>query len=564
MSRTRPFEHPTSLYSFAIFAVLALSLLAAPASAAGNNCLQDEYSKTASQKLTCTANDVKVAKVINIRHLDGTPLTSCNSGSTFSFIADFLVQTSSKSSRSNIGLYFATASGQSNALKGQCSDNVIPAAPYTCPGGTATCQTSNYDELDASPDNCGDSSSSDPTVCLDASGSVVSCPAPAGGSTLTGTQIVTIEVNDFSCTAPADTNQLVLQNCTSWQVPGSATLCEAAPPTYPYPFDANNLPEAIPGSPSKCNCSTIPLGITVQSPSISVTKNCSTAKGSGTLPDPSCSMDDPGGTVTYTVDVSNTSNFGSITLDQICDNAYGDIATASGFTPACSAGGIGTKTGTTCSVPQTIAAGSDYSCTFTASQGEGTPVTDIATTNGIGQDGTTRFSGSSNSVTVSVNEAASTATITKSLSSTKAGCATVRYGVDVANTSSADEDLTLSTLNDTFFGSITTVHGAVLGTTCGVAGSTGLGSLSALPGAGALPASLPVGGSDYTCQFDAQFCGPLTSVPDGKGGLCSGIENVDKVTATMTSDETGVVVTQTANTLTVDECISGSSSSTIP
>src|SRR6185437_3667058 len=149
MTRTSAFERLKGFYPLTIvIAGLALSLHASPALSAGN-CLQDEYSLTATQKLTCTANDVKVAKVINIRDLDGTPLTSCNSGSTFSFIADFLVQTSSKSSRSNIGLYFATAGGQSTALKGQCSDNVIPALPYTCPGspssagGTAvTCQTS--------------------------------------------------------------------------------------------------------------------------------------------------------------------------------------------------------------------------------------------------------------------------------------------------------------------------------------------------------------------------------------------------------------------------------------
>ena len=120
MTRIHPFERLKRFYPVTIvIAVLALSLQASLASA--QTCLQDEYSLTATQKLTCSANDVKVAKVINVRDLNGVPLPSCNANSTFNFIADFLVQTSSKSSRSNIGLYFATQ--QSSALKGQCSDN---------------------------------------------------------------------------------------------------------------------------------------------------------------------------------------------------------------------------------------------------------------------------------------------------------------------------------------------------------------------------------------------------------------------------------------------------------
>jgi hypothetical protein len=169
----------------------------------------------------------------------------------------------------------------------------------------------------------------------------------------------------------------------------------------------------------------------------------------------------------------------------------------------------------------------------------------------------------SNSATVTSGEAPSTATITKSLVSTTAGCATVRYGVDVKNTSSADEVLSLSALSDSFYGVITATHGsgdgAVLGTTCGVA--NGVGTLAGTGnGAGTFPQTLAVNGSDYICQFDAQFCGTLSTINLPGGGNCSGIHNVDSVTATMTGDE-GEVVSQNANTLTVDECFTSYTSS---
>src|SRR5437868_7345922 len=71
-------------------AMVAMLVLAVPAFA--GNCLQDEYSLTARQTLNCTANDVRVAKVINVRDPNtGLPITTCTPG-TFTFLADFLVQ----------------------------------------------------------------------------------------------------------------------------------------------------------------------------------------------------------------------------------------------------------------------------------------------------------------------------------------------------------------------------------------------------------------------------------------------------------------------------------------
>jgi hypothetical protein len=262
-------------------------------------------------------------------------------------------------------------------------------------------------------------------------------------------------------------------------------------------------------------------------------------------------MNDPGGTVTYKLTLTNSG--GSATTNQICDSAYGNIATASGYSgPACQPGSAGSQTGTpNCSMPQTIATNGTYSCTFTATQAEDHPsVTDTANASGVGSDGTTPVTPSSNSVTVTVGEAATTGTITKSLVSTTNNCATIRYGVDVKNTSSADETLTISGLSDSSYGDITKLQGNVLGTTCGV--TSGLGTLS---GSAGVPFGLiAAGGGEYKCQFDAQFCMQPGLVTKPDGTTCTGIFNTDTVSATLKGDESETV-TLTPGTLTVDECI---------
>jgi hypothetical protein len=79
----------------------------------------------------------------------------------------------------------------------------------------------------------------------------------------------------------------------------------------------------------------------------------------------------------------------------------------------------------------------------------------------------------------------------------------VRFHVKVENTDLV-EPLALTALSDAPFGSITTVHDDVWGTTCGV--PAGLGTLAGALGAGVLPASIAVSGN-YQCDFDAYFCG---------------------------------------------------------
>jgi len=545
------------LGKFTLAPLICCLVLGLSKSATAQTCVQDQYNKVNKQKLNCTANDVRIAKVANVRDpITGKAITTCNAGSPFSFLADFEIVTTSSQARENVGLYIATNS-QTTALSGSCVDNIV--SPLHPNSATGPLGSDNYHSTDPAPDNCGDTASGDFSATFGA-----------------GAEKVTLEIDNFMCQAPAGTNQVELPNCTSWQIPGGTIQCVSSAPDWLYPFNGpKGTPTAIPGSPSKCNCATIPLGVTVQTPGINVGKACNT-NATTTVPTFSmvgtqltgspnnCSITPEGGEADYTVEISNSSNFGSVVVDQVCDSAYGQIFPASG---TCNAGsqcasqvtGTGCATNTDCTAA-TIAQNSVYDCHFTAHQPENITVTNIASALVHGSTSGTQAGGGSNSVSVTSHEATTTATATKGLNSTTAGCATVRYSVDVADTSAAgsDETVTVTALNDSAFGDITTCQGStngctsggnvkILGTTCGVA--RGIGTLTGNAGAGTLPSTaVTVGGSDYTCLFDAQICGGLTNG-------CFTHSNTINTTASGDEGET-VTVTATPNPLNVKVCVS--------
>lgn len=518
-----------SLGKFSILGVFVGALIAGLSlTAAAQTCLQEEYNLTAKQKLNCSANDVRVAQVSNVTDLNGNALPTCFEGSTFSFIANFNVVTTANAAnsggRDNIGLYFQTDPAKPDALFGSCVDNIV-APSHHCVGNTGSlCGTGGYQEFDASPDNCGDTSSSVNANITDR-----------------------IEVNNFKCstanTAPCPNDPskqcLTMPNCTSWQTSGSSTLCVAStvegPSTtsWTYPFDGSGKPEAIPGSPSKCNCAVITLPIQPVNASATVAKSCNTALSTGAGLT-SCDAGAEGSTVTYHVAITNTSSFGDLIVDQICDDQYGNVFTVSGFAgPACPAGKVGSVSSTTCTA-LTVANGATQSCDFTAAQGELKTVTDIVNVSGHSAVNPSSHFGpdSSNSVTVVSEDAPSTATVLKGYNSTLAACATVRYNVEVDNSSGGDETETLSALNDSSFGSITSVHDNVLATTCSV------------------NQTIAVGGN-YKCTFDAQFCSAVDA------STC--ISHSNKVTATLVGDESGdVSFNPASNQLAVKECLTPS------
>src|SRR5262249_28263379 len=152
-----------------------------------------------------------------------------------------------------------------------------------------------------------------------------------------------------------------------------------------------------------------------------------------------CNLFPEGGQVTYTVTVTNGSNFGNIVVDQVCDSAYGKIyrsSTAPSTLAQCAAGGqcaapnnvpgTGCATSTTCNATTLGDIATTGTCTFTVTQDEALTVTDIVSISGHGASAGTFGPVNSNSVMVISHEALTTATVTKGFVSTTAGCATVR------------------------------------------------------------------------------------------------------------------------------------------
>jgi len=569
-----------------LFAMAAMLLQATPAYSQG--CLADVDSTIAKHLggSTCTANDVRLAQAVNPRDAQGNPISTCFAGTSFSFIADFKVVTTA-TNRENIGFYMRTdgitptgatcsasdpAHCNSAEFPGTCADNIVSplhlaGTNTTCTAGSPGCLGSSlYHENapsngETAGDTCGDTTSAD------------------GNN-----QFITVAVNNITC--PPVGSTFLLPNCTTWWQPtNNVPLCISDPNTG-WPFN----PAAQAGTTSKCNCSALTIPITPISYSITVTKT----------PTP-LSQVEPGGDFNYDVGMTNTTTtngpFGNVIIDQVCDNKYGNIATTGACSggsntgnsctssatctgggtcvlpSACPAGsqcsapnntpGTTCATNISCSVPHTVASGGsvDPLCTFTGSFTPGTEgsLTDRVTVSGFGNTGqaippaVTNF----HDAAVTVSEAPATATVTKSLDTH--ACAIARYKVEVQNTSgtSTDESESLTALADSPYGSITTVHGNVLGTTCGVAtNAAGLGTLSGSSGAGTLSATLAPG-DKYTCEFDGEFCATL-----GTHGACtSGLEQMDTVTASLSDDngEGNPVTVTGSNQLTVDVCFTSSS-----
>ena len=84
------------------------------------------------------------------------------------------------------------------------------------------------------------------------------------------------------------------------------------------------------------------------------------------------SIQEPGGTATFSVSVTNTSAVDSVTISSLSDNIYGNLD------------GKGT-----CDVPQTLAPGASYSCSFSGavSGSAGSTHKDVVTASGTDDDG---------------------------------------------------------------------------------------------------------------------------------------------------------------------------------
>jgi hypothetical protein len=118
-------------------------------------------------------------------------------------------------------------------------------------------------------------------------------------------------------------------------------------------------------------------------------------------------------------------------------------------------------------------------------------------------------------------------TLTKTASNTQCRI-DVTYDVVVTN-GSAQDTLTLKTLNDDVYGNITQVQGNVISTTCGQT-----------PGPGTLPIVIAASGN-YSCSFVGRITSCNTTVKDTVTGTATDDDNANYTP----SDDATVIVTVT-------------------
>lgn len=447
--------------------------------ASAQTCMQEVWQAHGnSQGLTCTANDVTLSSVSNVcivvtppggptdLNSDGCKdAPTCNGGQPFTFSADYTMPLTAQD-RYDLGLYIATdGGGADGALTGLCANNVL----------TAT-NSPTFDQNDAAPDLCGDianTAASNPQVFRQ---TITTMCNASGGS------------------------QVTLPFCTSWRQPGSNQICDSTTFTTAASWDA------FPGSPSKCNCGTVTIPVFTETASIAVTKTVSPT-----------TVSEIGGSVQFTVSVTNNADVSDVTLDSLEDLipspsgtniVYGDLLNPS--SPI---------TATTCddSLPIVIAAGQTFTCTFDVTLGPGDTgdsVTDTVEACGTDDFGHTDLC-ANDPATVTYTDQAVDPDLDKT-ASLNAVQVDVNFAVVVTNNSTVDT-LTVNTLTDDKFGNITTAHAAgggfsqVVSTTCATGGTIP-------PNDGAGPNV-----NMYSCSFVGRI-------------LSTGL-HVDKVNGTATDDD---------------------------
>ncbi|WAS92163.1 hypothetical protein [Nannocystis punicea] len=488
--------------SMAIIGAGALLLGARPVYA--DACMQEVWNAHGNkQKLTCSANDVTLSSVskICVHVAPGGPQDpdgdgcqnpnaqgqlTCVSGQDFTFTADYAMPLTAQE-RVDLGLY-VSVDGDPNgdlALTGVCEANVLTAA------NSSTFILSPKDGQANSGDICGD-------ITSEATPQVFS-------------QTITARCND------PEGDGVNLPFCTTWRQPGADTLCDTTVFTTAAQWDA------YPGSPSKCNCGVLDIDVFTEPPGITVKKTASPL----TVPE-------QGGQVTYTVEVHNDAQVTAITLTSLLDSVYGDITTAGHddiVSTTCAkvkiqAGNVPDADPTTVNNP--------YVCSFTVAMppgDSGDSVIDLVEVCGVDVNGDPACGDDDAEVTYEdtpanpnlLKDAVAVTNVVTQMD--------VRFNVIVNNPTTVGDVLTLNTLVDNKFGSITAAHAAgggfeqVVSTTCGVPIASG--------GAGTLPATIAPNGS-YSCSFVGRIV--ASPVFDPLTGAFV-LTHIDRVSGTATDDD---------------------------
>ena len=223
-------------------------------------------------------------------------------------------------------------------------------------------------------------------------------------------------------------------------------------------------------------------------PTISVTKTASPT-----------TIGEPGGTVTFSVDVHNLA-LDPVTLDKLVDDVYGNLD------------GKGT-----CATGGTIAGGGDYTCHFdgAVAGAPGTTHTDTVTADASNRDGK---ASASDDATVTVTDVLPTIVVTKSANPTSIlePGGTITFSVTVHNTS--PEAVTLDSLTDDVYGNL-----------------DGMGTCAS---GGTIAA-----GATYGCAFDGSVSGN------------AGSTHKDTVTASASDNEQNHVQASDSATVTIGDIL---------
>jgi hypothetical protein len=239
------------------------------------------------------------------------------------------------------------------------------------------------------------------------------------------------------------------------------------------------------------------VNIVDASPTLRVTKTVDPA----TIPE-------PGGVVTFSVRVENTSNIEDpVSLLSLVDDIYGDLTDLGS-----EAGTVETQLSTTCSVPQPIAPGAAYECSFDAeiSGNGGEAFTDTVTA--IARDDEDREVSKTDAASVTLTNAAPALSLVVSPShaAVPEPGANVTFTIETSNESVSSDPVTLEGLVGLVFGNVANASNPKLA-------ATGC----------SLPRTIDPGSSS-SCSFTALVSGN------------AGDEIVETLTASARDDEAAV------------------------
>jgi uncharacterized repeat protein (TIGR01451 family) len=517
----------------------------APAVTVTGGCMDDLFPGT----LNCNANDIQIARATNIQITDPCSFP----GDSVTFNATFQVVLTAQT-RYDIGLYFATDGdpNRNGALTGTClvsNLNLTPDPPFV--------------NLDPAPDSCGDINSthspmnvtinSFTTTCIDSDGdgrlNLPNCSSwrQPGANELCTSPLQAFPGAPSKCRCdlgfnidipvpPATLTVVKTANPTSRNEPGGTVRFtvsirnDSADPVNTVTITTlndnvfGNLRSAANTAVSNNTCLTLDTSV-----GAGETVTCAfdapiagnagfihtdtvTATGSDnrTPPNPVSGSDDatvtitdrapalsltktanptqvlePGGNATFSVVVRNDSlaSTDPVTISSLIDDIYGSL------------NGRGT-----CAVPQTIAAGGTYSCSFVGAVtgNAGGSQTDVITATGTDDEGNSVSA--SDSATVDINNSPSSIQLNKTANPTTVDepGANVTFTFQVRNLSIVDA-VTINTLTDSVYGNL-----------------NGMGTC-------AVPQTIPAGGT-YTCSITmfvpGNAGGSLTNI-----GTASGVDD---------------------------------------